>query len=68
MCLFPAVNSTNQPQVECVNATDSTLLLRWFAPNVTTEQCRNQLVTFPTINYEISYRVVSDVNYTEVCM
>ena len=65
-CLFPAVNVTEQPRVECVNATNSTLQLRWFAPNIT-DQCRDQLVTFPTINYIVSYRAVSTMNtFTEV--
>ena len=45
-----------QPQAECINATDSTLYLRWFAPNISME-CMNQLVAFPTLNYEVIYRI-----------
>jgi len=47
-----------QPLAECVNATDSTLFLRWLAPNISME-CMDQLVAFPTLNYEVTYSIGS---------
>ncbi|XP_065906520.1 proto-oncogene tyrosine-protein kinase ROS-like isoform X3 [Dysidea avara] len=60
-CLYPALDTTVQPQAECINATNSTLLLRWSTPRIT-EQCRNQIVTYPTINYTVMYRKISSMD------
>lgn len=67
-CLYPAaVNDMEQLRVECINATNSTLELRWFPLNIS-DQCRDQLTAFPTIRYIISYRMISSMNvFTEVC-
>ena len=50
-----------QPRGECINATNSTLQLRWFAPDII-DQCRDQLTAFSTINYTVSYHAVSTPN------
>ena len=57
-CLYPPITSSVQPQAECFNATNSTIFLRWFAPNISME-CMDQLVAFPTLNYEVTYRIGS---------
>ena len=57
-CLYPPISPSVQPKAECFNATDSTIFLRWFAPNILME-CTDQLVAFPTLNYEVTYRIGS---------
>ena len=57
-CLYPPISPSVQPQAECFNATNSTIFLRWFAPNILME-CMDQLVAFPTLNYEVTYQIGS---------
>ena len=55
-CLFPVVRSNTQPLATCGVITNSTLLLTWFAPNIT-DRCSNQLVAFPTLTYTVLYGI-----------
>ena len=53
-CLAPIFNSENQPKARCINSTNTTLTVEWDALNIT-EECRNELVAFPTLVYTVFF-------------